>query len=126
MGGGHIFSKNFEYFQALTLGSQNYLRGFRKNRFAGSSTMYGSVELRFKLTDIKSYILPGAFGIIGFNDIGRVWLKNESSGRWHDAYGGGIYFIPYQLFIMSATIGFSKEEKNLFNFSVGTKLNLSF
>ncbi|MES1225931.1 MAG: BamA/TamA family outer membrane protein, partial [Bacteroidota bacterium] len=31
LGGGHIFSNHFEYFQALTLGSNNYLRGFRKN-----------------------------------------------------------------------------------------------
>jgi hypothetical protein len=126
MGGGKIFSKNFEYFQALSLGAQNYLRGFRKNRFAGNSLMYGSLELRVKLTDIKSYILPGTIGLIGFNEAGRVWMKNESSRRWHYAYGGGIYFIPYQLFIMSATMGFSTEEKHLFNFTVGTKLNLTF
>lgn len=124
-GGGHIFSKHFEYFQALTLGSHNYLRGFRKNRFAGNSVMYGSAELRVKLTDIKSYVLPGSLGLVGFNEIGRVWMKNESSGRWHYAYGGGFYYIPFNLFIVSATIGYSKEE-HLFNFSVGTRLNLSF
>ena len=77
LGGGHIFNKNFEYFQALNLGANNFLRGFRKNRFSGSSLAYTSLELRIKLFTSKWYILPGDFGLIGFNDLGRVWLKNE-------------------------------------------------
>ena len=36
LGGGHIFNKDFDYFQALDLGANNFLRGFRKNRFSGS------------------------------------------------------------------------------------------
>ena len=125
LGGGHIFNKNFEYFQALNLGANNFLRGFRKNRFSGSSLAYGSMELRIKLFTSKWYILPGDFGLIGFNDIGRVWMPNESSKRWHNAYGGGVYYVPFNMVIVSATMGFSKEE-NLFNFSIGTKLNITF
>jgi outer membrane protein assembly factor BamA len=124
-GGGHIFSKNFEYFQALDLGENNVLRGFRKTRFAGSSEAYNSIEARIKLIDVKSYLFPGVFGLVLFNDVGRVWLKNESSHKWHDAYGGGFYFIPFKMVIISATIAFSEEER-LFNFSMGTKLNLTF
>jgi hypothetical protein len=86
---------------------------------------YNSIELRVKLADIKSALLPGTLGIVGFNDVGRVWMTNESSHTWHDAYGGGLYFIPFKLAIISATMAFSKEE-NLFNFSIGTKLNLTF
>ena len=125
LGGGHIFNKNFEYFQALNLGANNFLRGFRKNRFSGSSLAYTSLELRIKLFTSKWYILPGDFGLIGFNDLGRVWLKNESSGRWHNAFGGGLYYVPFNMMIVSATMGFSREE-NLFNFSIGTKLNITF
>lgn len=125
LGGGHIFSKNFEYFQALNLGANNFLRGFRKNRFSGSSLAYGSLELRIKLLTSKWYILPGDFGLIAFNDIGRVWMTNETSRRWHNAYGGGVYYVPFNMVIVSATMGFSKEE-NLFNFSIGTKLNITF
>jgi hypothetical protein len=124
-GGGHIFSKHFEYFQALNLGANNFLRGFRKTRFSGSSIAYNSMEARIKLADIKSYLLPGTLGLVLFNDVGRVWIKNESSKKWHDAFGGGLYFIPFKLVIVSATVAFSKEE-NLFNFSVGTKINLTF
>jgi hypothetical protein len=125
IGGGHIFSKNFEYFQALNLGANNFLRGFRKTRFSGSSVAYSSIEARIKLMDVKSYLFPGTFGLVLFNDVGRVWLKNESSRTWHDAYGGGFYFIPFKMILISATISFSEEER-LFNFSAGTKLNLTF
>lgn len=124
-GGGHIFNKSFEYFQALNLGANNFLRGFRKNRFSGSSLAYGSLEMRAKLLTSKWYILPGDFGLIAFNDIGRVWMKNETSRRWHNAYGGGIYYVPFNMVIVSATMGFSKEE-DLLNFSIGTKLNITF
>ena len=125
LGGGHIFNRNFEYFQALNLGANNFLRGFRKNRFSGSSLAYGSLELRIKLLTSKWYILPGDFGLIAFNDIGRVWMKNETSRRWHNAYGGGIYYVPFNMVIVSATMGYSKEEQ-LFSFSIGTKLNITF
>jgi outer membrane translocation and assembly module TamA len=125
LGGGHIFNKHPEYFQAMTLGSQNFLRGFSRNRFSGNSMAYGSVELRLKLAEIKSYLFPGSLGLIGFNEAGRVWLNGESSKRWHYSYGGGIYFIPFNMFLISGTIGYSKEEHQ-FNFSVGSKINLTF
>ena len=125
LGGGHIFSNSLEYFQALTLGANNYLRGFRKNRFSGNSLAYGSLEFRVKLFDSKSYVLPGQVGLVAFNDVGRVWLKGEDSHRWHYAYGGGFYYVPYNMVLVSATVGFSKEE-HIVNFTLGTKLNLTF
>jgi hypothetical protein len=124
-GYGHIFSENYEYFQALDLGDNNYLRGFRKNRFSGKSVLYQSTELRYKLFESKSYIVPGAVGLLAFNEVGKVWVKNETSRKWHDSYGGGFYYSPYNFAIVSATIAFS-EEGNLFNFSIGTKFNITF
>lgn len=124
-GGGHIFSKNFEYFQALNLGANNYLRGFRKNRFSGRSMAYGSAEARVKLFTSQSYILPGDVGLVSFFDIGRVWQNNEGSKKWHNSYGGGLYYIPYSLVTISATIGVSEEDQ-LFNFTLGTRFNLTF
>lgn len=125
MGGGHIFNDNIEYFQALSLGQNNMLRGFRKNRFSGHSLAYGSLELRIKLFDSRSYIFPGQVGLIVFNDIGRVWYKGEHSRKWHNVVGGGMYYNPFNLIIVSATVGVSTEE-TVFNFSLGTKFNLTF
>ena len=71
------------------------------------------------------YILPGDVGVIGFYDVGRVWLRSEKSHQWHNSFGGGFYYAPFNLVIVSATIGISKEDK-LFNFSLGTKFRLTF
>lgn len=126
MGGGHIFSDHYEYFQALGLGqNQNFLRGFRKNRFSGNSMAYGGVELRCHILDVQSYILPGMLGVVGFGNTGRVWARGERSKSWHSAWGGGLYYIPYRLVIISATTAFSPEE-TLFNITIGTRLNLTF
>lgn len=125
LGGGHIFSDNYEYFQALNIGANNFLRGFRKNRFSGSSLAYGSLELRYKLFTVRSSILPGSFGIVGFDDIGRVWIKNDQSRKWHNAIGGGVFFLPYDLVSIAATVA-SSEETTLFNFSIGTKLSFYY
>lgn len=125
LGGGHIFSDHFEYYQALTLGGNNYLRGYRVNRFAGASLAYGSVELKLKLFDFNAHVLKGDFGIVGFNDLGRVWMPDELSHKWHNGYGGGVYLVPFGSLMISALAGFSEEDM-LFNFSIGTKLNLVY
>lgn len=124
-GAGKIFTSNPEYFQALTLGANNYNRGYRKDRFSGTSIAYGGTELRVKLFKSKSFILPGDVGVMGYYDIGRVWYPGERSNKWHDSYGGGFYFVPYSLVMISATMGISPEDQ-LFNFTIGTKFNLTF
>ncbi len=124
-GAGHIFSKNFEFFQALDIGANENLHGFRKNRYAGTSMAYGSLEFKLKLFDVDSYILPGPFGITAFYDIGRVWLKGERLKNWHSAFGGGFYYIPFNRFVISASAGISGKDK-LLSFNAGTKIGLTF
>jgi hypothetical protein len=81
--------------------------------------------MRVKLFTSKSYILPGDIGVIGFNDLGKVSLRGVTSKKWHYSYGGGLYYAAYNLALISATVGFSEEEK-LFNFTIGTKFNITF
>jgi hemolysin activation/secretion protein len=123
-GTARILSKHFEYFQALTLGNNNLL-GFRNNRYQGSAASYASVELRVKLFDLDSYTLAGPFGLIGFYETGRVKLKGESSKGLHSAFGGGFYFVPFNLFVISASAGFSESDR-VVNFSIGTKVNITY
>ena len=125
LGGGKVFNDDFEFFQAMSIGVGNNIHGFRKNRYLGQSSTYGSLELRMKLFELRSYLLPGPIGLTGFYDIGRVWYRGESSKIWHSAYGGGVYFIPFNLFVVSASIGFAAQEK-LFNLTLGTKINFTF
>jgi len=125
MGGGRIYSKYFEYFQAMTFGANNSLYSFRKNRYAGRGSIYGSLETRIKITDVDSYILPGVLGFTVFFDIGRIYHKVLPGRAWHTGYGGGLYYVPFNLFVITATAGFSEGE-NVFNFSLGTRINLTF
>ena len=124
LGGERILSKNFEFFQAATVGSEKNLLGFRRYRYAGKSSSYASLEMRLKLAEIKSSLLPGRFGLTSFYNIARVSMPNESTPL-HSAYGGGIFFMPYNLLYMSFTAGFTPHERSL-NFTVGSKIYLNY
>ncbi|HTN17650.1 MAG TPA: BamA/TamA family outer membrane protein, partial [Chitinophagaceae bacterium] len=98
-----------EFFQMFYLGGEKGLMGYRKNRFSGSSVLYNNLELRMKLFDFASYLFPGTVGLIGFNDIGRVWTKDQSSNKWHIGYGGGLYIIPAEAIVVNAMATCSEE-----------------
>lgn len=108
VGGGTTLGEA-TYFQQLKLGGAQNLRGFYLWRFTGNSMAYNNLEVRLKLFDFHSYLLPGTLGVVGFNDVGRVWLPGESSEKWHNGYGGGVYFLPAQLLLIQAVVGFSTE-----------------
>lgn len=107
--GGGTTLGNAAYYQQMKLGGSQNLRGFYSWRFTGKTMVYDNFELRLKLFDFASYLLPGTLGLIGFNDVGRVWTPGETSDQWHIGYGGGLYFLPAQLLIIQGVVGFSKE-----------------
>ena len=78
------------YFQAAYIGGMESLRGWASQRFAGDVSLYGGMDLRVKIVEIKKF-LPGPFGILGLVDVGRVWVEGESPDGFHVGYGGGIW-----------------------------------
>ncbi|MBC7902637.1 MAG: BamA/TamA family outer membrane protein, partial [Gemmatimonadaceae bacterium] len=102
IGGGINFGK-YEYFQAQYLSGTENLRGYRKFRFMGDKTFYHNLDLRIKLAEFKSYLFPGAIGMLAFHDVGRVWLKNEKSNRWHQGYGAGVWLAPLSRFVIAGS-----------------------
>jgi outer membrane translocation and assembly module TamA len=72
--------------------------------------MYNNTELRLKLFSFRSYLFPATIGLLGFNDIGRVWEKGESSSKWHNGSGGGVWLSPFNKLVISAMMGFSEEK----------------
>lgn len=108
IGGGTTFGDP-QFFQMMQLGGVRNLRGFHTNRFTGKTMAYYDLDLRLKLFDFTSYITPGSVGLLGFNDVGRVWYPLQSSDQWHQGYGGGIYVVPADLILIQAAVGFSKE-----------------
>lgn len=112
VGGAHNFSDTriSEFYNANTLGGKANLRGFRRTRFYGETSLYNNLDMRIKLFDFRSYLFPGQIGILGFHDIGRVWAEGESSSTWHDSAGGGIYIAPLGQAVISFTMAFTDEE----------------
>ena len=54
-------------------------------------------------------------GVFGLFDVGRVWLKDETSDTWHTSYGGGVWIsmLNYRN-TFSAYVAHSKED-NIFH-----------
>ena len=113
--GTHVFNE-FEYYHAASLGSLNYtksndvLRGYRRDRFYGRTSLAFNNELRVKLFNFKTILFPGEFGVNGFVDVGRVWYDNEISSTWHSNFGAGIWVSPMDLVVINAMYSISPEE----------------
>jgi hypothetical protein len=117
--GAGLNTGKYEFYQAQVLDGKNELRGFRKTRFYGDRKFYSNFEIRLKLLNFRSYLFPASLGIVGFHDLGRVWYKDENgmdastlSGEshvWHKGWGGGLWFTPFNLTVLSAEIAHSEE-----------------
>lgn len=89
--GKAILNNNYEFYQGATLGGDSDLRGYRNERFLGSSYFSQSSDLRLSLGKIQRTIAPLTYGILGGFDYGRIWLDGENSRKWHQDYGGGLW-----------------------------------
>lgn len=117
VGGGRVFG-NYDFYQAQILSGRTELRGFRKTRFYGDRKFYTNLEVRAKLFSVRTYLFPASFGIVGFHDIGRVWYTDDTgidpsaggkSNQWHKGWGGGIWFTPFNISVLSLELGHSEE-----------------
>lgn len=93
---------NPEFYQHVSIGGSNTLRGYSRDRFWGTSSFYSDNELQY-------LFIHGRYGLTGFYDVGKVWQKGESSSTWHTGYGGGIIVAPFSKALASLTYGLSKE-----------------
>jgi hypothetical protein len=110
-GGGITLGDAYEFYQSQYLGSDENLRGYRKERFAGQSKFYNQSELRLKLFNMRTYLFPASLGIFTFFDNGRVWVKNDTVKKYLTGYGGGIWFSPLRRFVLTVSYSISKEDK---------------
>ncbi|MBI5857931.1 MAG: hypothetical protein HZB42_09845 [Sphingobacteriales bacterium] len=113
-------SQPFEFFQAQYLGSDDCLRGYRKNRWAGNSKFFNQTELRLKLANLKTYLFPASFGMFAFVDVGRVWVKNDAVSKMATGYGGGFWFAPLRRITFTLSYAMSSED-NIPMFGFGWK-----
>lgn len=107
--GGATNIGDFHYLMANKIGGKSSLRGFRRDRFYGRSSLYNTVELRYDLYNVKTIVFPFTIGLIGFHDVGRVWVKAEDSDVWHQSIGGGFYVTPADAMALSLQFAKSSE-----------------
>jgi len=108
IGGGLSFGQT-AFYQAIYLGSQGNLYGYRLYRFAGQQALYNNLELRLALATFGNYIFKGQLGVSMFYDVGRVWQPGEESHLWHNGVGAGVYLAPASLVVFRFNMAYSAE-----------------
>ncbi|WP_299128124.1 metallophosphoesterase [uncultured Winogradskyella sp.] len=111
---------DFLFYQAANIGGRNGLRGYRTERFTGDRSLVGSADLRYSFNSFKTNVLPIQIGVFTGFDVGRVWLSNEDSDKWHNDYGVGFWVTAAES--LSGTFNFFNSPEGL-RVSFGFGLN---
>lgn len=111
---------DYEFYQAASIGGNTGLRGFRTERFTGKSALTSSADIRYSFNAIKTKFVPLQFGLFTGLDVGRIWIKNDDSEKWHNDYGGGFWVAAADT--ISGTFNFFNSVEG-FRFSFGFGLN---
>lgn len=88
-GGKKVWGR-YPFHEAAYIGGATTVRGLPRQRYMGDASAFGNAELRLRLFGHQG-ALGTRFGIFGLADVGRVFLKEEVSDRWHTAFGGGLW-----------------------------------
>jgi outer membrane protein assembly factor BamA len=89
------------------------VRGFYPDRFTGDAAVWGNAQLSFIVAHPK-IIVPTDLGLLVLDDVGRVFLNGAPSGRWHDAYGGGVSLGLFHGAIAGTAIVARSSERTFF------------
>ena len=93
VGGARLFG-DYPWFDAAFLGGRTD-RGFRSHRYRrGRLALREPRAAYLHRPPVFASIFPVRFGLVGFVDVGRVWLSSEDSQRWHPSAGGGVLLKP--------------------------------
>ncbi len=102
---------DFNFHQAQYLGNNDDLRGYRRERFAGKTKLYNQAELRWRVSNFKTYLFPGSLGFVFFADVGRVWVDNDNVNKNAFGYGAGFWFSPLRRILITFNFAVSEEDK---------------
>ena len=112
---------DFEFYQGASIGARNGLRGYRFNRFTGESSLAFSGDLRYSFKSFSTAIIPIQLGVFTGGDLGRVWVDEEDSDKWHNDFGGGFWI--NMIDTVSGQIGaFTGEDGVRIDFRFGVRL----
>ena len=69
------------FYKFASIGQNEGLRGYYRNRFSGDASLYYNTELRLALGQVKNNFLPFYYGVFGFYDQGRVYYQDSIARR---------------------------------------------
>jgi len=104
---------DYRFYQANTLGGTTNLRGYRRTRYAGRTSLYANFEARLEILSFNAYVFPGKLGIMGLADVGRVYSGNDvNTGikAFHSGFGGGVYVDILKQAIINVTYSVGEEK----------------
>lgn len=110
--GGATVMGEPKFYQLASIGGGPNVRGYRRDRFWGTSSAFTSNELQY-LFNVRGKAFNGTIAPFAFYDIGRVWDRGEESNLWHSGYGGGLIVAPFNKIALVAAVGASKEGTNI-------------
>jgi hypothetical protein len=114
-----LLNNNFEFYQGAALGGDYDLRGYRNERFLGNQSFFQSSDLRWNIGKIKQSLIPMSYGILAGYDYGRVWLDGETSNKWHQSVGGGLWLNGLNVITARITYFKSEHEEARIAFGLG-------
>ncbi|MFD1468527.1 metallophosphoesterase [Hymenobacter caeli] len=104
---------DYRFYQANTLGGTTNLRGYRRTRYAGRTSLYGNFEARLQLFSFNAYLFPGTLGVLGLADAGRVYSDADvrrGLDAFHTGFGGGVYVGILKQAIINVTYSVGEEK----------------
>lgn len=110
--GGGIIDGDADYYHLHTLGGNENLRGYQRERFYANNIFYNNNEIRW-LVDTRNIIYNGKIGLLAFFDNGRAWHSGESSDKWHTSYGAGLIVVPFDKILLAGTYGIGNEGRDI-------------
>ena len=117
-----IFTSNYFFYQAASIGGDSDLRGYRNERFIGDSYFVQTTDLRVSIGSIKESIAPLSYGLFAGFDYGRVWIEAPEAEVWRYDYGGGIWINTVKKFTARISMFKAPDEEARISFG----LNFNF
>lgn len=90
--------------EAAYVGGSRTVRSLSSQRFAGDAAVWTNFDARLRLASLP-FVMRWDFGVLGIADAGRVFLKDQSSRKWHNGFGGGLWMaLPDRSFVVLADV----------------------
>ncbi|MBC6606125.1 metallophosphoesterase [Hymenobacter sp. BT188] len=105
---------DYRFYQANTLGGTTNLRGYRRTRYAGRSSVFANAEVRLQLFTFNAYLFPAKVGVMGLADAARVFSSYDvrtGLKAFHTGVGGGVWADILKQAVINVT--YSVGEENL-------------